>query len=380
MEKIILIDKGQSDTRVSLIENGRLAESDLYKQSDNRLMDAIFVGRVEHIVKNLNGAFIDIGLDKNALLSGADNLPKGGLNSLKQGSEIPVQVIKLPGGEKGVLVTSDIKLSGRMCVLLPYTESIGVSKKIEDEQERDRLRALAKKLKPEGMGIILRTNASGKSEEEISADITELKQKWDGIKTRLEHASAPTLINAENDPVSIVYKNAREAQTDKFVFSDKADYERFLSLAKDDLSLKQKATLHTGDISLSNIYSINKQLTSARERKIWLKSGGFLVFDTTEALTVIDVNSGKNTSSKSNAENILALNLEAADEIALQIRLRDTGGIIIIDFIDMASKADKDTLLSHLRENFKSDTDRTNVIDITQLGLAEITRKRRAQA
>jgi len=376
MKKTVLVQNSGERLEVYVLEDKFLVSAYSESNAAKEICGNIYLGRVTNIVKGMQAAFVDIGLERTAFLSGADNLPGGSIANVKVGMELPVQIVKLPGGDKGPLVTASIKLSGRFCVLMPYSPSVAVSKKIEDEAENARLREICASIVPDGMGLIIRTNAEGVSQNELQEDLDELISSWQDILTKAQHIKAPALIKSD----SLLYKTARDiidTQTCQVWVSD-AETLRCLQGYCTNSEMASKLKLHTGDIPLCTIYSVNTQLDRALSRKVWLKSGGFLMYDTTEALHVIDVNSGKFVGSKDIEDTVLALNLEACEEIARQVRLRDIGGIIIIDFIDMKSAVNREKLLDKLRNEFKADGSRTNVIDITPLGLCEVSRKKRS--
>ncbi|MBE5791893.1 MAG: Rne/Rng family ribonuclease [Clostridiales bacterium] len=382
MPSKILISKIEADTKIALIEENRLSEFYFDKNEGDALTGNIYVGRVETIQIGMQAAFVNIGLDKNAFLHFSD-LPKDRQalpKPVKVGEEIPVQITKLPGGEKGVRVSACLTLPGRYSVLMPGTSCISISKRIEDENERKRLSKLVKPIKPDQMGVIVRTNAENAEKSEIENDIQSLIGLWTGIEKRLSHVKAPACIFKDNDPILRCMRDLLTDDVEEIIAESNDAFEAAQSsarlIAPDAIS---KIHLHTSDIPLFSIYSIKKQLDDALSRRIWLKSGGFLIFDKTEALTVIDVNTGKFVGKTSLSDTVFKLNLEAAEEIAHQLRLRDIGGIIVIDFIDMDSRAQKDELVKALREFLKKDKTHTTVHGLTALGLVEMTRKKKRE-
>ena len=382
MEQILIAEEFEGKMCAVLLEDGTAVEVLASDSSHPQINGNIYLGRIENIIPGINAAFVDIGLDKNAIIA-LDEL-KEGLHSaqdIKCGHMLPVQVIKLPGGQKGVQVSSNIKLAGMRCVLLPYTAGTGVSKKIEDHAEAERLRSIAKRLAPQGMGIILRTNAQGTEETELLEEINRLKDIWDRIENKSRILRRPTLLYDDSNVIFKAVRDMVSSDTVRIIASDKRIYEE-LHAYINDLSpdALDKLTLRSTDTSLFTLYRIKAQIDKALMQKVILKSGAFLVFDKTEALTVIDVNSGSFTGKSDAEETALKTNLEAAREIAVQLRLRDIGGIIIIDFIDMKHEASKQTLLAELRNELRKDHDRARAFDITQLGLAEVTRKRKNES
>jgi len=382
MPNKILVEQRPMDTRVALIEDGKLSEIYLERNRGDALSGNIYVGRVENIANGMQAAFIDIGLDKNAFLHFADlpedrkSLPK----PIKAGEEIPVQIIKLPGGEKGVRVSAMLSLPGRMTVLMPSSSGIGVSKRIEDEKERKRLLKIAKKLVPENMGLIIRTNAENADEDEIEKDISSLIFLWKTIEKRMPHIKAPACIYRDHDAVFRMIRDLVTGETEEITIEGEGAFASAVQGARMFApEIEARIHRHEGEIPLFQIYSVKKQLDEALSRRVWLKSGGFLIFDKTEALTVIDVNTGKFTGKTSFSETVFKLNLEAAEEIARQLRLRDIGGIIVIDFIDMETREQKDELVKALREFLKKDKTHTTVHGLTALGLVEMTRKKKRE-
>ncbi len=382
MPSKILISKNEADTKIALIEENRLSEFHVDKNEIDALTGNIYVGRVETVQIGMQAAFVNIGLDKNAFLHFSDlpkdrqSLPK----PVKVGEEIPVQITKLPGGEKGVRVSACLTLPGRMTVLMPGSSGVSVSKRIEDENERKRLIKIAKPIVPDQMGVIVRTNAENAEKSEIETDIQSLIDLWASIEKRLNHVKAPACIFKDNDPVLRCMRDLLNEDVEEIIPETKDAYEDAVSCARLIApGAVSKIRLHSSDIPLFGIYSVKKQLDDALSRRVWLKSGGFLIFDKTEALTVIDVNTGKFVGKTSLSDTVFKLNLEAAEEIAHQLRLRDIGGIIVIDFIDMDSRAQKDELVKALREFLKKDKTHTTVHGLTALGLVEMTRKKKRE-
>lgn len=382
MPSKILVESRPLETRVALVHDNKLSEICFERNSQDALTGNIYIGRVENVVSGMDAAFVNIGLDKNAFLHYADlpdNLKKL-KKPLKVGQELPVQITKLPGGEKGVRVSAELSIAGRMTVLKPASGGIGISKRIEDEEERKRLTAIAKKLVPDGMSLIIRTNAEHAEEDEIQQDISSLVSLWETLTKKLTHIKAPACIYKDHDAVYRCIRDLACEDTDEIIVEGESAFTSAMECARLFApQLISKIQLYKSEIPLFSVYSIKKQLDEALSRRVWLRSGGFLVFDRTEALTVIDVNTGKYTGKSSHLETVFKINLEAAEEIARQIRLRDIGGIIIIDFIDMETRAQKDALIKTLREHLKKDKTHTNVLGITALGLVEMTRRKKRE-
>jgi ribonuclease G len=296
---------------------------------------------------------------------------------LKVGQEILVQVIKGPRGTKGARVSTRISLPGRYLVLMPEADNVGISRKIEDHKERDRLKKIGDKLRETGFGIIIRTEAEDKTEQELKADKDFLLKMWRTVQEGFRKQRAPSMVHQD---LTLVYKTIRDvfgSDVSRLVIDDPAEFEKANELL-DMVSPKLRGRIHlyTGDAPVFDHYGIENEIDRLLKRKVWLRSGGYLIFDETEALTVIDVNTGKFTGSSSLSETIVKTNIDAANEIARQIRLRDIGGIIVIDFIDMNNPRDKQQVIKTLENALKKDRSRTKISSISNLGLVEMTRKR----
>lgn len=391
MIKDILIETESGQTRLALLEDGELSEYYVERKGQEKLAGNIYLGRAANILPGMQAAFVDIGLDRNAFLHAGDILVdrcdqeaiqnRLGNPSIKKmlrpGQEIMVQVIKEPGGTKGPRISSHVTLPGRLAVLLPTVEYIGISRRIEEEEERSRLKEMAESLRPKGMGLIVRTAANGVSESDLRQDVEYLLRLWESIRLRAAHSTSPALIHRDE---SLVYRSVRDMLSGEVraLYVDSREQYQAAAETAGMLSpeLQERVVHYQEDEPLFDRYRIDSKFSKALSRRVWLKSGGYLVIDHTEALTVIDVNTGKFVGSSSLAETIFKLNCEAATEIARQLRLRDVGGIIIIDFIDMESEDDREKLLSHLRQLLKNDRTKTNLVGLTGLGLVEMTRKK----
>lgn len=383
MTKEIIANVGPEETRVALREDGQWTEVFLERTVNQRIVGNIYKGRVENVLPGMGAAFVDIGLEKNAFLYVEDaitreedkNLPIDKV--LKSNQEIVVQVTKEPMGSKGSRVTTHITLPGRHLVLMPTVNYIGISRRIEDEEERERLKKLIERIKPENMGIIIRTVAEKEEEEELIKDLQFLLNLWEKIQKKVKYSHSPSIIYHDLD---LVYRTIRDFFTDdvrQFIIDSNEKHQEvadFLESFSPDL--RKSLYLYQGGADIFKAYGIETEIQKALRRKVWLKSGGYLIFDQTEALTVIDVNTGKYVGNSSFAETILKTNLEAAKEIVRQIRFRSIGGIILVDFIDMELPKHKEEILHFLDEEVKKDRTKTSVLGITQLGLVEMTRKK----
>ncbi|MGO1368007.1 Rne/Rng family ribonuclease [Senegalia sp. (in: firmicutes)] len=387
MNKII-IDVGTYEDRVAVLEADELIEVFHEKKDENKVQGNVYKGRVVNVLKGMQAAFVDIGLSKNAFLYIKDALPKEqyingvdyknlSINDLvKQGDELIVQVIKEPYDSKGPRVTTHISLPGRYLVLMPYNTYVGVSRKINKENERQRLKDLANELKPEDMGLILRTASIDKSVDELKIDINYLVDLYSKIMAEENVGSSPRLIYKDLDLPKRTIRDIFTKKIDEVLINNKEKYDEILKLVKViSPNLKDRIN-YLEDSDLFSELSINLQIESAIEKKVWLQSGGYLVIDETEALTSIDVNTGKFVGSIDLKDTVFKTNIEAAKEIAKQLRLRNIGGIIIIDFIDMFNSGEEDELIELLKRELKKDRIKTTVIGMTGLGLVEMTRKK----
>jgi len=377
----IIIDAGADGTRVAFLEDGDLVEIYIEDSGHRSILGNIYLGRIENVLQGMQAAFVDIGCDKNAFLYIDDIISRGQekdiANLVDVGQDIAVQVIKEPMGTKGPRVTTNIKLPGRYVILLPYMNYIGISKKIENEAEKQRLKDLAQCIKPDGMGIIIRTEAQGKEKGELARDLEFLIKQWEKVKDRMNKVNAPAILHKDDDLIARLVRDGFTCGIDKLVINSKEKYNQVLELLDAiSPSLNDKVEYYNGDKRIYEYYKIEEKLLKAVERKVWLKNGGYIIIDETEALTVIDVNTGKYVGKDNPRETILLTNKEAAKEIAKQLRLRDIGGIIIIDFIDMANNMQQEEVLEELKKHLKRDRSRTTVMGITHLGLVEMTRKK----
>lgn len=389
MTKTILIDRLCGQTSLALLEDGALAELYFESKGHEKLSGNIYAGRVENVLPGMNAAFVNIGLEKNAFLYAGD-IQLGDAELAEQlrgarierlvrpGQTIVVQVVKEPGGDKGPRLSCHITLPGRLSVFLPTVKYVGISRRIHDEDERERLRAIAEALvQPSEGGIIVRTAAEGAQERELRDDFEALARLWQAIERRGRHVTAPALLHCDG---SLIDRAVRDMLCDEVESVRTEDACLYESLREAATTLAPefagRIVLDRAESPIFDRFCVCKQAESAFKRRVWLKSGGYLVFDYTEALTVVDVNTGKYVGKRSLSETVFALNCEAAREIARQLRLRDIGGIVIIDFIDMDRPQQREALLDVLRECLLRDHTRTNLVGITGLGLVELTRKK----
>ena len=388
--KEIIVDASLNQTRVALLEDGDLVEVYTEWESNRRMVGNIYKGRITNVLPGMQAAFVDIGLEKNAFLyvkdaipsdfTDGDNKPSREISIkdvVKNGQEIIVQVIKEPIGTKGARVTTHLTFPGRYLVLMPYVNYIGVSRRIKEESERERIKKVMEEIIPNNMGVIVRTAAEGKEHRELREDLKFLIKLWQRIEKEKYLGFAPKIIYRDLDLLQRTLRDMFTNDIDRFVINSKEKYESVIELIEWIApQLKNRVELFTGELDLFDTYNIETMIRNALSKKVWLKSGGYIVIDQTEALTAIDVNTGKYVGSVDLEDTVLKINKEAAKEIAKQLRLRDIGGIIIIDFIDMNHPEGEKEVLDVLQQALANDRTKTNVLGITQLGLLEMTRKK----
>ena len=413
MSKRIVVNVGLLETRVAVQERNLLTEIYLERHRHRSIVGSVYKGTVTNVLPGMQAAFVDIGLSKDAflyagdytanltdagpaLLAGADDdadpdaegegegdeEPKreatGPIEEmLSRNQEVLVQVSKESLGTKGARVTSFISIPGRYVVYMPQARHVGVSRRIRDERERDRLRAALRSLKLPPGGFILRTNAEGKGEEEFAHDVEFLSRLWSQIQARFEQAKSPAALHEEMDLTFRVVRDLFSPEVDEFVVDDRAAYDKCVGYVQALVpALEERVRLYTERAPIFDAFGIEKDIEKALRRRVWLKSGGYIVIDHTEALVSIDVNTGKYVGKRDFEQTVLKINLEAATEVMRQIRLRDLGGIIIIDFIDMEVLEHREQVYKAVKRALAEDKARTNVLEISELGLVEMTRKR----
>jgi ribonuclease G len=401
----ILINATLEEIRVALLENGQIVEFYVERKRDTSLVGNIYKGRVIKILPGMQSAFIDIGLERAAFLYVADirtdlddyapfleegdkddslelvsqkGKPDLSIEELIQpGQEILVHASKDPIGSKGARVTSYITMPGRYLVLMPNVEHIGISRRIADETERSRLKSIAESIKPKNYGLIIRTASEGCSEEELKNDLEFLIKIWENIQIKKDKAPAPSLLYSDLD---LVFRSVRDLLTqnvERLIIDSPEEYEGIKEFVKTYFpKLLDKIVLYEGQEQIFDAFGIEIDISRAIGRKVWLKSGCYIVIDQTEAMTVVDVNTGKFVGKEDLEDTILKTNLEAVKEIAYQIRLRNVGGIIIIDFIDMELLENRDKVFNAFAEAMKKDRAKNTILHISELGLIQMTRKR----
>lgn len=381
----IFISSKDGINKVGVVENNRLVEFYTEEENDTKLVGNVYRGRVENVLRGMGAAFVNIGEGRNAYLYVKDAYNKEQLLSkkkysidqvIKSGQEVMVQVIKEPLGSKGPKVTTHISLPGRYVVLTPFSKDINISRKISKKSEIIRLKELGQRIIEDDIGMIFRTNAKDKDEDMIQAEYKQLLAIYRKIEMQKGFLPTPKRIYKELD---LIYKIVRETFNERdyqIIVNNKEVYDNILELGYFySIPVEKRIILDEG-FCMEEHADIQNDLQQAFKRKVPLDNGGYIVIDETEALTAIDINTGKYTGNLSLKDTVLRTNLLAAEEIARQIRLRDIGGIIIIDFIDMKSKSDKSEVLSRLAKCFKLDRNQPNIIGITKLNLVEITRKK----
>ena len=386
------MDANGFSTRVAVVEDGAPVELYVEQEGAQRLVGNIYNGKVQNVLPGMQAAFIDIGLERNAFLYAGDIVMPDGADEdierekirsmrnirdmLKPGQTIMVQVAKDPVGTKGARVTTHITLAGRSLVLMPTMDYVGVSRRIDNDEERTRLRRILSEIRPENMGVIVRTASAGKSREAFAEDLESLKLLYEDIQKRAKKQKAPSLLHAEQ---SLLFRTVRDLlmkDVDRVFVNDAATFERLREIA--DMmapKLKPRILLKQSE-ALFDRYETESKIDKALARKVWIKNGSYIIIDRTEALTCIDVNTGKFVGKDNLEKTITATNCEAAREIARQLRLRDIGGIIIIDFIDMERESNRTMVLNTLKTALKEDHTRSHVFGFTHLGLVEMTRKK----
>lgn len=377
MKRKIVISALLKQVQVGIVENGRLVEYYLERDCRDRLVGNIYKGRVENILPGMGAAFVDIGLEKNGFLFLADLGDQASSDQLRVGDTLLVQVSKEAVGTKGPRVTTDIALPGRHLVLMPYQSHTGISRQISADLERARLKEIAQELRPEGMGLIVRTVADGCEREELQEDLDDLLVKWATIQGKFKGKTKTPLVYQDYDLVHRILRDLYVPETTKIVV-DSAELktrveEELVGLGVKNLPLVEH---YSGKVNLFTYLGLHKDLQRARNNRVWLDCGGYLVFNQTEALLSIDVNTGKYVGGEDLQATVLKTNLQAAQEIAYQLRLRNVGGIVIIDFIDMSKPDNREAVLEQLAVSLAQDKTRTNLLGFTRLGLVELTRKK----
>tara|TARA_B100000945_G_scaffold711_1_gene623 strand:- start:410 stop:1960 length:1551 start_codon:yes stop_codon:yes gene_type:complete len=400
MKKEIFINETMGQTRIAIQEESKLVEVYVEQQDNQRMVGNVYKGKVENVLPGMQAAFVDIGYELNAFLPFSEigeneyiiekvtqkrNSPKNKQNDklenievdLKTGQEIFVQVIKEPFAGKGPRVTTEVALPGRLLVLVPNANYIGISKKIWDKFERRRLKKIAQRLRSKDAGVIIRTVAEGKSEEHIENDFSILLDNWKNIKSKSDLNNAPFLVYEDLETASSVVRDLLTLDVEKIIIDSKRLFKKTQRYLEDvSPSLLERLELYKLKSPLFESFGIEPEIEKLMRPKAWLKSGAYLIIEKTEAMVVVDVNSGRFVGKKLHEENSLKINLEAAREVARQLRLRDLSGLIVIDFIDMQLADNRKKVYHELRKELKKDRAKVAVAPITEFGLLEMTRQR----
>lgn len=399
MANTLLINARSYETRVALLENGQVVEVYVERHKQGSLAGNIYLGRVARVLPGMQAAFVDIGLAKAAFLyvsdvyetpdldameAGEAGLAKPGRGEppriedlLREGQEIMVQISKEPLGNKGARITSHVTLPGRNLVFMPTINHVGISRRIEEELERARLRTLIQEMRPASQGFIARTVSEGQDADKLKAEMGFLCSLWDAVNRRRQRAGVPSLLHQDLSVSLRAVRDLFTREVDHLIIDCRAEYDQVVEFVSAFMPrLLPCVELYSGSEAIFDAYSVEPELARALGRKVWLKSGGYVVIEKTEALTAIDVNTGRYVGGHNLEETILKTNLEAVKEIAYQLRLRDIGGLIVIDFIDMEKEANRQKVVAALKEALARDRSKTNVLGMSALGLVEMTRKR----
>lgn len=411
VHKEVIINTESLETRVGVLEDGRLEEFTIERTSDERLVGSIYKGKIRNLEDGLKAAFVDIGFEKNAFLHYWDIVPSNldsGVELVERekkspprdkpkvtqkdiprlypkGTDIIIQVTKGPIGTKGPRVTTHLALPGRYLVLLPNSDQSGVSRKIDDPEERQRLKKIVRKLNiPDGMGVIIRTAGEAQQERYFIRDLAFLLEEWKAVQERIEKQNSATCVFQEPDLIERTVRDFLTEDVERIVIDDSKQFERMQTMiGKISKRSIDKVKLYNEPQPVFDRFGISRQLEASFSRQVHLKSGGYLVVDETEALVAIDVNTGSHKSKEPDRDKehtITRVNLEAAEEICRLLRLRNLGGLIVLDFIDMRHRRDQQTVYQRVKEGLKRDRAKTHILPISQLGLMEMTRQRHTES
>ena len=405
--KDVIINAESLETRVAVMEAGKLEEFTIERTTEERLVGSIFKGKVRNLEDGLKAAFVDIGFEKNAFLHYWDIVPSNfdsGVELVERetkrrdrpritqkdiprlyppGSDIIVQVTKGPIGSKGPRVTTNLVLPGRFLVLLPNSDQSGISRKIENQQERQRLKKILRELSiPDGMGVIMRTAGENQRQGYFVRDLALLLEEWESIQQRTKSQPSATCVFQEPDLIERTVRDVLTEDVERIVVDNPKAHQRMreMMLKIKATSAAKKVLLYSESQAVFDRFNVTRQLENAFSRTVHLKSGGYIVVDETEALVAIDVNTGRHKGGKDQESAILKVNLEAAEEISRQLRLRNMGGLIVLDFIDMKSRRDQQTVYQRMKDGLRRDKAKTHVLPISQLGLMEMTRQRHSES
>jgi len=402
VKREIIINSTEHETRVALLEDGRLVEILVKNAAEHRIVGNIYKAHIKTVLPGMQAAFIDIGMDKAAFLHASDighlspsgrydadddeeapaeiirKSRRAGIETvLKEGQDILVQVIKEPISTKGPRVTSEISIAGRYLVLVPDDNHVRISKRITDWGEKKRLRSIVRELRPEGFGLIVRTEGEGRNEADFKTDIKRLLKYWTPLKKRSERLTPPALLHQEMGMVSGLIRDVYSDDVELLVVDNRSVYREIISFVREIApALKGRVKLYREKTPIFDYYNIEPEIEKMMDRRVWIKKGAYLIIDQTEAMVTIDVNTGRFVGRKDQESTILRTNLEAAREVARQIRLRDIGGLIIVDFIDMYNRENRRKLYDEYCHWFKYDRAKRAISPVSDFGLIEMTRER----
>jgi ribonuclease G len=403
MYNYLLINATPYEIRIALVEHGNLVEFYQERPVEKGLVGNIYQGRVVRVLPGMQAAFVDLGLERTGFLyvddvrtdskhfedrilnngcqSCCEEAPEAAQENIEdiltEGQEVMVQICKEPLGTKGARLTCNITLPCRNLVYMPMTDHIGISRKVEDDEDRQRLREEIEKLRPQDAGFIVRTVAENASREDLEADMEFLLHLWGEIKDRASRASVPSMVYEDLDIAQRAVRDLFTPNIQRVVVDDRPTYQRVCNFVDTFVpQLRNRVVYYENEVPLLDAYGVEVEISRALEKKVWLRSGGYIIIETTEALTVVDVNTGRYVGRKDLEETIFKTNMEAAKEIAYQLRLRNIGGIIIIDFIDMEQESHREDVFNTLQEAVKKDKSRANILKVSEFGLVQMTRKR----
>jgi len=400
MARDLIVSTSPEETRVALLEDGAVSELFLEREAQRGIVGSIYKGRVTRVLPGMQSAFVDLGLERDAFLHAADvfeELPENLLTAdevtvarsapieerLREGQEVVVQVLKEPLGTKGARITSHVSLPGRYVVLMPTVEHVGVSRKITEDAERRRLKTTLKEVRQErgGGGLIARTAGQGKSPESFLRDGAHLSRTWDEVRALASRNAAPMLLYREPSLVERLLRDLLSEEVASIRLDDQGAFERALELVRAlDPELASRVRLHSGPVGIMEEHGVSAELERALRSKVWLPSGGYIVINQTEALVAIDVNTGRFVGKSQLEETLLKANLDAVREIVRQVRLRDLGGIIVVDFIDMEERKSQRDVAHALEQELRKDRSPTKLLSVNEFGLMILTRKRVKQS
>jgi len=404
MKKEILVNCSEYETRIAILEDDKLVEMYLERPQSERLVGNIYKGKIRTVLPGMQAAFIDIGYEKAAFLHASDigaishhetrfdpefvdeeppadivrKSRRAGIETvLKEGQDVLVQVIKEPISTKGPRVTTEVSIPGRYLVLVPDDDHVRVSKRISNWNEKRRLKKAVYPLRPDGFGLIVRTEGEGKNEADFKSDIKRLVKLWAHLKKSLETLKAPAAIHREEEMITSILRDIFTDDVNRLLVDDRREYRTIMSYMRHVMPhLKDRVELYKGDTQLFDLYKLEPEIEKMLERKVWIKKGSYLIIDQTEAMVTIDINTGRFVGKGDQESTILKTNLESAKEIARQIRLRDIGGLIVCDFIDMMIRNNRQKLNDEFKHAFRNDRAKRSILPVNEFGLVEMTRER----